>query len=124
MNVTPLQARVLAFIEAYQADRQCSPSFDEMRAGLGIASKSQLHRILTCLEERGHIRRLFGKARAIEVIRDDERARVEAAERQAIRAVRQIYEICRRGSLVAGDLLTIKTIAELAVERATEARAA
>lgn len=45
------------------------PSYDEMKDALGLASKSGIHRLITALEERGFIRRLPNKARAIEVIR-------------------------------------------------------
>ena len=43
------------------------PSFDEMRVALGLASKS-VHRLLSGLEERGYIRRLANRARAIEIL--------------------------------------------------------
>lgn len=45
------------------------PSFDEMRRALELASKSGIHRLVTALEERGFIRRLPNRARAVEVIR-------------------------------------------------------
>ena len=46
-----------------------SPSFDEMRIGVGLRSKSGVHRLVTSLNERGYIRRLYHRARSIEVIR-------------------------------------------------------
>ena len=45
------------------------PSFDEMRDALGLASKSGIHRLVSALEERGFIRRLANRARAIEILR-------------------------------------------------------
>ena len=45
------------------------PSYDEMKDHLGLASKSGIHRLITALEERGFIRRLPNKARALEVLR-------------------------------------------------------
>ena len=45
------------------------PSYDEMKDALGLASKSGIHRLITALEERGFIRRLPNKARALEVIK-------------------------------------------------------
>ena len=45
------------------------PSYDEMKDALGLASKSGIHRLITALEERGFIRRLPNKARAIEVLK-------------------------------------------------------
>ena len=44
------------------------PSYDEMKDALGLASKSGIHRLITALEERGFIRRLPNKARALEVL--------------------------------------------------------
>ena len=45
------------------------PSYDEMKDSLGLASKSGIHRLITALEERGFLRRLPNKARAIEVLK-------------------------------------------------------
>ena len=45
------------------------PSYDEMKDALGLASKSGIHRLITALEERGFIRRLPNKARALEVLK-------------------------------------------------------
>ena len=45
------------------------PSFDEMRDALGLASKSGVHRLVSGLEERGYIRRLANRARAIEILK-------------------------------------------------------
>ena len=45
------------------------PSYDEMKDALGLASKSGIHRLITALEERGFVRRLPNKARALEVIK-------------------------------------------------------
>ncbi|MGB2410669.1 MAG: transcriptional repressor LexA, partial [Candidatus Puniceispirillaceae bacterium] len=45
------------------------PSFDEMRDALGLASKSGIHRLVSGLEERGYIRRLANRARAIEILK-------------------------------------------------------
>ena len=51
------------------AEHDVPPSFDEMRDALGLASKSGIHRLVSGLEERGYIRRLANRARAIEIIR-------------------------------------------------------
>jgi SOS-response transcriptional repressors (RecA-mediated autopeptidases) len=59
-----------------------SPSFDEMKEALDLRSKSGIHRLITALEERGFIRRLAHRARAIEVLRLPEGAG-EAAPRPA-----------------------------------------
>ena len=51
------------------ADRACQPSFDEMREALDLKSKSGVHRLISALEERGFIRRLPNRARALEVLK-------------------------------------------------------
>lgn len=75
VSLTPQQAVLLDFIQRYQADHNgVSPVFVEMQAALGHASKSGVHRLLEGLEERGAIRRLKQRARAIEIV--DDRARL------------------------------------------------
>lgn len=67
--LTRKQHQLLAYIDAYLKDHGISPSFDEMKAALGLKSKSGIHRLITGLEERGFIRRLPHRARALEVLR-------------------------------------------------------
>jgi SOS-response transcriptional repressor LexA len=70
IGLTQNQLRVLHFIERYMTQNNgVSPSMVEISAFLGQASKSAAHRVLTALEERGRIRRLPNRARAIEVIK-------------------------------------------------------
>jgi len=72
--LTRRQRDILAYIAAYlDANNGVSPSFDEIRSFFGIASRGVIHRHLTALEERGAIRRLKGRARAIEIIPEAER---------------------------------------------------
>lgn len=66
--LTPKQADLLAFIRQYQEYRHSTPSFEEMKEGLGLASKSGIFRMVNALQERGYIRRLPNRARAIEVV--------------------------------------------------------
>jgi SOS-response transcriptional repressor LexA len=68
IGLTKRQADLLAFLTEYDAEHGISPKFEEMRLRLGIASKSGVHRLLGQLEERGHIRRLHHRHRAIEII--------------------------------------------------------
>lgn len=68
MGLTEMQYKCLDIIETYIADTGRPPSFDEMTEGLGLKSKSGVHRIVAGLEERGRIRRLPNRARAIEVL--------------------------------------------------------
>jgi len=67
--LTQRQLQLLKFIHDYQREHGVPPSFDEMRAALKLRSKSGIHRLITALEERGFIRRLPNRARALEVIR-------------------------------------------------------
>ncbi|MBL4595215.1 MAG: transcriptional repressor LexA [Robiginitomaculum sp.] len=67
--LTAKQHALLVFINQRLTDTGVSPSFDEMKDALGLASKSGIHRLITALEERGFIRRLAHRARALEVIK-------------------------------------------------------
>lgn len=67
--LTRRQADLLKFIDFSSKEQGIAPSFDEMTAGLGLRSKSGVHRLITALEERGYIRRLRNRARAIQVVR-------------------------------------------------------
>ena len=67
--LTRKQHELLLFIHNRLQDTGISPSFDEMKAALGLRSKSGIHRLITALEERGFIRRLAHRARALEVVK-------------------------------------------------------
>ena len=67
--LTRKQYELLVFIDARLKAGGVSPSFDEMKDALGLKSKSGIHRLITGLEERGFIRRLPHRARALEVVR-------------------------------------------------------
>lgn len=68
---TPRQLQLLRFIAGYQRQHGgISPSRAECSAALGFASKGAIQRMIGCLEERGLIRALPGRARAIEVLVD------------------------------------------------------
>lgn len=69
--LTIKQRELLNFLEAYDNKYKASPSFDEMREALGLASKSGIHRLIGGLEERGFIRRLANRARAIEITKNE-----------------------------------------------------
>ena len=66
--LTKKQYNLLQFIDNHLKSRGVSPSFDEMKDALGLKSKSGIHRLITGLEERGFIRRLPHRARALEVL--------------------------------------------------------
>jgi repressor LexA len=67
--LTRKQHELLMFIHERMKESGIPPSFDEMKEALDLASKSGIHRLITALEERGFIRRLPNRARALEVIR-------------------------------------------------------
>ncbi|WP_273792934.1 transcriptional repressor LexA [Brucella anthropi] len=67
--LTRKQHELLLFIHERLKETGIPPSFDEMKEALDLASKSGIHRLITALEERGFIRRLPNRARALEVLR-------------------------------------------------------
>jgi len=72
--LTRKQHELLMFIHERIKETGVSPSFDEMKEALDLASKSGIHRLITALEERGFLRRLPHRARALEVVRLPEEA--------------------------------------------------
>ncbi len=67
--LTRKQYELLAFIDDRLQARGVPPSYDEMKVALGLRSKSGIHRLISALEERGFLRRLPHRARALEVLR-------------------------------------------------------
>ena len=67
--LTRKQHELLVYIDRRIKQTGVSPSFDEMKTALGLRSKSGIHRLITGLEERGFIKRLAHRARALEVLR-------------------------------------------------------
>src|SRR5215218_1277870 len=67
--LTAKQHELLRFIQRKLEDTGISPSFEEMKEALDLKSKSGVHRLISALEERGFIRRLPNRARALEVLR-------------------------------------------------------
>lgn len=72
--LTRKQHQLLLFIHKRLSEDGVSPSFEEMKDALDLASKSGVHRLITALEERGFIRRLAHRARALEVLKMPEDA--------------------------------------------------
>ncbi|MCZ6609449.1 MAG: repressor LexA, partial [Alphaproteobacteria bacterium] len=67
--LTRKQHELLVYINARLQETGICPSFDEMKDALGLKSKSGIHRLITGLEERGFVRRLPHRARALEILR-------------------------------------------------------
>ena len=79
--LTRKQHELLIFINERISQTGVSPSFDEMKDALDLRSKSGVHRLVSGLEERGFLRRLAHKARALEVMRMPEDAAFDAPKR-------------------------------------------
>lgn len=80
--LTRKQFELLRFINERLKEAGVPPSFDEMKDALDLRSKSGIHRLITALEERGFIRRLPNRARAIEVIKLPESATPASGSRR------------------------------------------
>ena len=80
--LTRKQSELLRFIHERLQEEGVPPSFDEMKDALELRSKSGIHRLIMALEERGFIKRLHNRARAIEVLRLPESATVGAPRPQ------------------------------------------
>ncbi|HEY3694762.1 transcriptional repressor LexA [Phenylobacterium sp.] len=79
--LTRKQHELLMFIHERIKESGVSPSFDEMKEALDLASKSGIHRLITALEERGFLRRLPHRARALEVVKLPQQATSAAPPR-------------------------------------------
>ena len=80
--LTRKQSELLRFIHERLQEEGVPPSFDEMKDALDLKSKSGIHRLIMALEERGFIKRLANRARAIEVLRLPKSATVPAPRPQ------------------------------------------
>ena len=81
--LTTKQKELLVFINARLQETGVPPSFDEMKEALNLQSKSGVHRLIIALEERGFIRRLPHRARAIEIIKLPDAMTDAAGQRRA-----------------------------------------
>ena len=68
--LTVKQKKLLEYINSFQKKNGVTPSYEEMKSALNLKSKSGIHRLILALEERGFLKRLAHKARALEVIKD------------------------------------------------------
>lgn len=113
--LTAKQHELIRFIQQKLEETGISPSFEEMKEALDLKSKSGVHRLISALEERGFIRRLPNRARALEVIKQPEdstpvgRARPAnnlisraVAPPMAPRPANDVIEIPLHGRIAAG----------------------
>src|ERR1700742_2349406 len=103
--LTAKQHELLLFIDNRLKESGISPSFDEMREALELKSKSGVHRLISALEERGFIRRLPNRARALEVLKHPEvkpTAAVMQLRPAAPAAANDTLDIPLHGRIAAG----------------------
>lgn len=116
MMLTPKQRDLLLYLQRYIDRARCAPSYEEMQTDQGLASKSGILRILIALEERGFIRRIPHRQRAIEILKrvtDPEAAPISDAAREAYRvALKQIAE-----PRADDSMYDLKVIAQRTLER-------
>ena len=93
--LTKKQKELYEFLSKYISENSISPSFEEMKNAVNLKSKSGIHRLITSLEQRGFIKRLKHKARAMEI--------TKSLTNNINRIDNYIYEIPLLGSISAGD---------------------
>lgn len=115
--LTAKQHELIRFIQQRLEETGISPSFEEMKEALDLKSKSGVHRLISALEERGFLRRLPNRARALEVIRQPEDATparaagsnvislasvAPAPRTAAVEAANDVIELPLHGRIAAG----------------------
>jgi repressor LexA len=111
--LTRKQHELLMFIHERIKETGVSPSFDEMKEALDLASKSGIHRLITALEERGFLRRLPHRARALEVVKLPQQATAAAPPKGRAPFRPQLVEADRAGQ--AGDPTAANDVRELPI---------
>ncbi len=107
--LTKKQLDLLKFIHKRVQAEGVSPSFDEMKEALNLRSKSGIHRLITALEERGFLRRLAHRARAIEIIKLPDSMEggfqptvIEGASRRSVDIKVDAFDLPVMGKIAAG----------------------
>jgi repressor LexA len=116
--LTKKQYELLLYIDRRLKESGVSPSFDEMKDALDLKSKSGIHRLITGLEERGFIRRLAHKARALEVLKLPENMQ-ESGSRGNV--VRGSFERKAQRALPANDASEVPLLGKIAAGTPIEA---
>ncbi len=91
-GLTKRQAELLKFLRAYMAEWGMSPSYEEMCAALGAASRARMNELVRALEERGYVTRIPNRARSIKLV---EPGALVQFSSEALRA-----ELRRRGEFI------------------------
>ncbi len=118
--LTRKQHELICFIEDRLSETGISPSFEEMKDALGLKSKSGVHRLISALEERGFLKRLPNRARALEVVRNPERG-----ERPAVVKPDNVLSFpsrsAPRAAFVANDIVELPLHGRIAAGMPIEA---
>ena len=98
--LTKKQKELFVYLKDYISSNDISPSFEEMKNAVNLKSKSGIHRLITSLEQRGYIKRLKHKARAMEITKElqNNRATIDNSENNFL-------NIPLVGSIAAGEAI-------------------
>jgi len=127
MMLTRKQHELIRFIQAKLEETGVSPSFEEMKEALDLKSKSGVHRLISALEERGFIRRLPNRARALEVLRQPEDVTPASAAPRAAPApttgevIASLRAAARPSAAPANDVIEIPLHGKIAAGTPIEA---
>jgi repressor LexA len=119
--LTRKQHELLMFIHERIKETGVSPSFDEMKEALDLASKSGIHRLITALEERGFLRRLAHRARALEVVRLPQQATAAAPPKGRAPFKPQLVDAGQTMPVVANDTRDLPILGKIAAGTPIEA---
>lgn len=118
--LTRKQHELIRFIQIKLEETGVSPSFEEMKEALDLKSKSGVHRLISALEERGFIRRLPNRARALEVLKQPE----DVSSKAPARSVDNVITLKRPGparAAAANDVIEIPLHGRIAAGMPIEA---
>jgi repressor LexA len=119
--LTRKQHELLMFIHERIKETGVSPSFDEMKEALDLASKSGIHRLITALEERGFLRRLPHRARALEVVKLPQQATAAAPPKGRAPFKPQLVESSQAAPVAANDSRDLPILGRIAAGTPIEA---
>jgi repressor LexA len=120
--LTRKQHELLMFIHERIKESGVSPSFDEMKEALDLASKSGIHRLITALEERGFLRRLPHRARALEVTKLPQQATAAAPPKGRGAFTPKVVENARPAApIAANDVRDLPVLGRIAAGTPIEA---
>jgi repressor LexA len=119
--LTRKQHELICFINDRLNETGVSPSFEEMKEALDLKSKSGVHRLISALEERGFIRRLANRARALEVIKMPERGETRSAPAVKAPVEDNVVALTPRVREPANDVLEIPLHGRIAAGTPIEA---